>query len=940
MVDDLIESDSQSSREKQNTRWILEALEFDGMNSRKRTVEEAMGDTFRWCVTDDRVPEDHPKLAMSFKTWMSDGYGIFHITGKPGSGKSTLMKLIDDSDESHQHLLRWAFRHDHRLIRARFYAWRAADRNRLQNQKEGLLRTLLHQILSEAPEFAKETFPRYWVPEKFSRLNKWSNNSPDNHKLELGLHDILGGLKSILTTTREVSFFILIDGMDEFRDEIEQWEIAKELFSWTENKRQNIKVCASSREENAFMDTFSISQRLRLHVVTEKDIRRLVLTRIKNIDHFSSASSEDQQALIHCLVNRAEGVFLWVVLVLQELELLSKEGQSVKELVASTECFPNDLSAFLQDVLDRIPKRHRVEAAAIFSVAVSIHHHAPRFLNFEVLHYSMINECIVSSNRSTQSKMTRGKAVKLRDQFILRFPSLCKGLLEIETDFGMGIFGLGEENFDLIPDHAQIPVFTHRSVYDFFQDQPAILSAIAPNSNFKVKDLILRSKIKVAEVLPWSIDVSYCHQIALAQQMRYFLETETDPSCASMFLNLRLLEAVFLRKQNVVLHHAQFDTSLGPKDIRFLPETALLVLIQAAGLNNKLYVEWALQNYPPCFRSSESRAWIAQGLTRSRAVGFPQAILTLVRTGWVSMNEEPRVDGILDPDSLPPLPTSAWPNLVISILGHGMYFRDKRCIPILDSWAQLIYSCLEMGAEPRIRFWWWSQEMCADCDNKISREGDDSRPNNEGLYKKEGPAHSNASPGQVTSSWRPTANPVFSRPRRGISMTLGDDAQCERRVPEILRTGEEPGYCLPCALVTTFGQASGSATLRDVLERVSTPALDKMLPDTRFVGSYEGETPRILRSNKLREKMLKTLDKALKMSQPQCGANSYQEERRTVSTDNDEFPANSPISNRLDRQWERYQWFFFGCLGKQRACFFSKYLMKRILLTKFPKGLF
>lgn len=43
-----------------------------------------------------------------FAAWLRDGDGIFYISGKLGSGKSTLMKYLSDHTRTKEHLREWA----------------------------------------------------------------------------------------------------------------------------------------------------------------------------------------------------------------------------------------------------------------------------------------------------------------------------------------------------------------------------------------------------------------------------------------------------------------------------------------------------------------------------------------------------------------------------------------------------------------------------------------------------------------------------------------------------------------------------------------------------------------------------------------------------------------------------------------------------------------
>lgn len=68
-------------------RKVIDALRFDGMELRQNTIKVAYGNTCQWFF-------DSPE----FKKWRADSsleehHGFMWIRGKPGAGKSTLMKL-------------------------------------------------------------------------------------------------------------------------------------------------------------------------------------------------------------------------------------------------------------------------------------------------------------------------------------------------------------------------------------------------------------------------------------------------------------------------------------------------------------------------------------------------------------------------------------------------------------------------------------------------------------------------------------------------------------------------------------------------------------------------------------------------------------------------------------------------------------------------------
>lgn len=68
-------------------------------------------------------------------------------------------------------------------------------------------------------------------------------------------------------------FCFFVDGLDEFENqELKHTEVAEYIRQWVSHNPAGIKFCVSSREEPAFMNSFTAKQRLRLHLLTRPDI--------------------------------------------------------------------------------------------------------------------------------------------------------------------------------------------------------------------------------------------------------------------------------------------------------------------------------------------------------------------------------------------------------------------------------------------------------------------------------------------------------------------------------------------------------------------------------------------------------------------------------------------------------------------------------------------
>jgi hypothetical protein len=92
-------------------RSFLDNLAFEGMQARADIVEREHSETFRWIVEQDADVEATTlgtNARERYLSWLQEGCGIFHVAGKLGSGKSTLMKFLFKHPETHRQLLIWA----------------------------------------------------------------------------------------------------------------------------------------------------------------------------------------------------------------------------------------------------------------------------------------------------------------------------------------------------------------------------------------------------------------------------------------------------------------------------------------------------------------------------------------------------------------------------------------------------------------------------------------------------------------------------------------------------------------------------------------------------------------------------------------------------------------------------------------------------------------
>lgn len=269
------------------------------------------------------------------------------------------MKYLDDHKSTNRLLQAWA--QSSRLVTASFYFWNPGTS--MQKTLLGLLQSLLYYILSRCPDLVEVLCPKRWSAGQISAAasGPWSV-SELRHSLDL------------LKTQEKVSarFYFHIDGLDEY--EGDHYEVIRTIQGLAESPA--FKLCVSSRPWNCFQDALggSNERTLQLHELTEKDIELFAHENVlQHNRRFKNAFQEQEYVqLVHEIRRRAQGVFLWVRLVVHSLrEGLANEDQ-ISLLRERLEELPTDLEPFFEHILNSVHKVYRERMASTFLAALQV----------------------------------------------------------------------------------------------------------------------------------------------------------------------------------------------------------------------------------------------------------------------------------------------------------------------------------------------------------------------------------------------------------------------------------------------------------------------------------------------------------------------------------------------------------------------------------------
>lgn len=361
---------------------ILQRLMFSLMYQREDSISDVTIGTFAWMVDEndnktgsqqkDILEDDEEtvrqRTRQAFMTWLNSGSHVFHISGKAGASKSTLMEFLGQSPRVQQELQCWTG--DKQLIFAQFYFWDSGDK--FQMTLEGLYRHLLFKVLRQCPRLIPWCFPGFW--------NNLASGTTPSYQAPFRFEEIKAAFNCLMSekVTSSHRICLFIDGLDEYEgDEVDHWRICHDLQSWTNS--ENVKLCISSRPHIPFLHSFATDMniQIQIHQLTQRDIRKFGLAMFEMDPNFERVKHA-YRYLVDEIEKLSKGVFLWARLVVRSLLKGIGYRVTLEYLTKKLHTISKELNKLFGKMLDSVDLEDRVLSDKLFLVVALAQQSAPK----------------------------------------------------------------------------------------------------------------------------------------------------------------------------------------------------------------------------------------------------------------------------------------------------------------------------------------------------------------------------------------------------------------------------------------------------------------------------------------------------------------------------------------------------------------------------------
>lgn len=318
------------------------------------------------------------------------------------------MNYVHRNDRTSALLIKWSGAKE--IFTLGFFFWNAGTA--LEKSLEGLLRSLLYQLLQKFPSL---------IPLSCSNQSALGPTKDGLQKCETIAawteRRLQTTFQSVIRQAQEYCrICIFIDGLDEISGEPDAAIAVIEKM-----QSADVKVCVSSRPDRSYTEAFSSCATLRLQDLTEPDIRMYVSDKLQ--PWLQAESANDTSKVLDRVTSKAQGVFLWVELVVKALIKGLKNDDTLMQLQTRIESTPSEIEALYAKMLSNIDEIYRRDAALLFQMGLAN------------LTQSLLDVALALYNGfDCLSEISIRDALLFSERTQRRIPIICAGLLEVHPE--------------------------------------------------------------------------------------------------------------------------------------------------------------------------------------------------------------------------------------------------------------------------------------------------------------------------------------------------------------------------------------------------------------------------------------------------------------------------------------------------------------------------
>ena len=295
---------------------LMESLQYRAIDARYATIRTAHTRTCRWLLE-----------KTEYQDWLDINkttvhHGFLWIRGKPGSGKSTLMKFAVGN----------ARKALSETVISFFFNARGED---LEKSTLGMYQSLLFQLLKAIPDL-QAVLDRIRPTFLHEKIYRWE------------IHELQSLFEAAIRNLGQRRLTCFIDALDECEEGQIRDLVAflEQLGQLATSSQVHFHVCLSSRHYPYISISNGMQLTLEGQEGHDQDISRYLSSELK------AGRGKQVEAIKEEILRRSSGIFLWVVLVVQILNKEYDHGR-VHALWKRLREIPDGLDKLFEEILTR-----------------------------------------------------------------------------------------------------------------------------------------------------------------------------------------------------------------------------------------------------------------------------------------------------------------------------------------------------------------------------------------------------------------------------------------------------------------------------------------------------------------------------------------------------------------------------------------------------------